>query len=286
MTTKKDTDTKSTPTTSDNKVIFAPLGKYAAIAVIMVSIIVTTAIMLDKQLNTVNEKIATIESEVTKSHSKDTTLTETTAVASTEPETLNETASANEKQQSSEVAIKPEIKKAATVDVYVTDETKTETTPEANNQTATASTLNTEEVAATENVYITDIVNKPEVTVTENAKQTNQAAYQTQTAMNHNDKAMGKTNFDQKRQAHAKAVKLEQKQRMTEMFARIKVLESQQLDHYKAGQEKQIARLRERIAEQQKMIDALVLRNKDLFELRAANIERRQTNREQMLNRI
>ncbi|MFV2005209.1 MAG: hypothetical protein ACC650_08370, partial [Gammaproteobacteria bacterium] len=72
MTTETKTDKKSpetendssTKNTTDNKSVFGPLGKYAIVAVIMVSIIVTTAIMLDKQLNTVDEQIAAIESEV------------------------------------------------------------------------------------------------------------------------------------------------------------------------------------------------------------------------------
>lgn len=49
--------------TSDNKKTFGPLGKYAVVAVIMVSIIVTTAIMLNKQLGSVNEQLAVMESE-------------------------------------------------------------------------------------------------------------------------------------------------------------------------------------------------------------------------------
>ncbi len=48
------------------KEVFAPLGKYAAIAVLLVGIIVTTAIMIDKQLNSVESQIADIESETVK----------------------------------------------------------------------------------------------------------------------------------------------------------------------------------------------------------------------------
>ncbi len=49
---------------TDNQATFAPLGKYAAIAVVMVGIIVTTAIMLDKQLNKAETEIASIEDEI------------------------------------------------------------------------------------------------------------------------------------------------------------------------------------------------------------------------------
>ena len=59
------TETKADNTTETNNLsTFQPLGKYAAIAVIMVSIIVTTAIMLDKQFNSAERELAAIESEV------------------------------------------------------------------------------------------------------------------------------------------------------------------------------------------------------------------------------
>lgn len=48
---------------AENKALLTPLGKYAAIAVLMVSIIVTTAIMVDKQLNSVDSQIAEFESK-------------------------------------------------------------------------------------------------------------------------------------------------------------------------------------------------------------------------------
>ncbi len=47
MSTKKTENTDESTTATENKKIFAPLGKYAVVAMIMVSIIVTTAIMLN-----------------------------------------------------------------------------------------------------------------------------------------------------------------------------------------------------------------------------------------------
>ena len=77
MATTKKSEPATTPTVNDNKTVFAPLGKYAVVAVVMVSIIVTTAIMLDKQLNTVEEKIAAIKTEVVETHTIDSTTTDT-----------------------------------------------------------------------------------------------------------------------------------------------------------------------------------------------------------------
>lgn len=55
---RKDAAVKST--------VFTPLGKYAVIAALLVGVIVTTAIMLDKPLNSVESQIADLESEAVK----------------------------------------------------------------------------------------------------------------------------------------------------------------------------------------------------------------------------
>ena len=62
MTTK--TKSNETKSQTSEQSTFAPLGKYAAIAVVMVGIIVTTAIMLDKQLDKAETDIASIENEI------------------------------------------------------------------------------------------------------------------------------------------------------------------------------------------------------------------------------
>ena len=109
--------------------------------------------------------------------------------------------------------------------------------------------------------------------------------------MSKNSAADGQAQFamakrDQERQARIESYKLEQKQHMAEMFSRIKTLEAQQLDKYKASQDKQIERLRQQIARQEQLIEELILRNKDRFDMRAASMQRSQSNRAEMLNRI
>ena len=58
----KSAETTTETKTNNNKAIFGPLGKYAVVAVIIVGIIVTTAVMLDKQM-AVEEEIAAIEAQ-------------------------------------------------------------------------------------------------------------------------------------------------------------------------------------------------------------------------------
>ena len=251
MTTDKKSD-QTTTAVNDNRAVFGPLGTYAVVAVIMVSIIVTTAIMLDKELNTVEAKIAAIESEVTETHTDDTknidtqeTLDTSTVVIAdvSEPIVAEETA----KIDVTPVAAQPvteQVVEAPSAEVLVA----IEESPVSSQKDEPVANLETTE---------------PEI-----AAQTSQAR------------------FEQDNQARIEAYKLEQKQHMAEMFARIKSLESQQLDQYKTTQDEQISRLRNQLVSQQQMIDKLILRNKELFELRAANVQRVQHNREQALNRI
>jgi len=261
---KEDTPTTDT-SAKDNKTVFGPLGKYAVVAVIMVSIIVTTAIMLDRELNTAEQQVATMESEVAKinatAKADSTDIKEITATEDVASEAPSETqiASTNpvaaKSAAENEVAVKEEaIKEDSTV-------ATTEESAPAPEQAVTA---------------------KPEVAKVEVAK----ADLKVEKTVQASQSQMSKQERDQERQARIDAFKLEQKQHMSEMFVRIKTLESQQLDQYKERQDDQIKRLREQIAQQQQVIETLILRNKERLDLRAASIQRHQTHREEMLNRI
>lgn len=244
MTTEKQSD--NTEKTS-NSTVFGPLGKYAVISVIMVSIIVATAIMLDKQLNTAERNIAVIESEVAALN------TTVAAVVDIDESTTTDT-----------VAVDTETKETPDTIVAETEITLDQSAPaETQKTTAQQDSSVTAETAETANTVATN----------QGTTQDNQTQFTV-------------SNNEQQYKDRITAHKAEQKQRMADVFARIKALESQQLDRYKVNQEKQIARLRNQISHQQEMIDALVLRNKDSFELRAANVQRIQTNREKVLNRI
>jgi len=83
MTTK--TTSNETKNQTSKQSTFAPLGKYAAIAVIMVGVIVTTAIMLDKQLNKAETEIASIESSI-KSEMAELNKVQTNATKTIQPD--------------------------------------------------------------------------------------------------------------------------------------------------------------------------------------------------------
>lgn len=262
MTTETKTENVATAETSDNKAVFGPLGKYAMVAVIMVSIIVTTAIMLDRQLKTVDQQIAAIEEEVA---DMPTSTTDETNIAESGADTSTAVADA-------------EIQAIEVIEEVVVDEATA--TPE-----AVAVVAEIVETPVTEAAVAPQAATAP-VAATEAAQENPATAAQFKMTAAKDSAQARQKKMAQENQARIEAYKLEQKQRMTEMFARINTLESQQLDRYKANQDGQIVRLREQIAQQQKMIEALISRNKELFELRAASMQRNQTNREQALNRI
>lgn len=246
---------------NDNKKVFGPLGKYAVIAVIMVSIIVTTAIMLNKQLGTVEEQLAAMEDEIAEIND-----TNTSNNVSTEASEI-----ATESSAIIEVA---EVETTAIVAETV--EVQTIETPG-----VTEIPVAAEETTAVAEVAVAD----EQSTVTTEATPIDDVM-SASTEQGQPQQSFDMANRDQERQARIEAFKVEQKQRMTEMFARIKTLEAQQLDDYKTSQDKQIERLREQIAKQEKLIEALILRNKEWMEMREASMQRSQSNREKMLERI
>ena len=262
--TAEDTSTTAENKTSDNKKVFSPLGKYAVVAMLMVSIIVTTAIMLNKQLGTVDEQLAAIESEVAEMNTASSTNTVTTAIsqATTSSTAIIETLDTAEAAETEVIPAEVQAAKAQTVEApsaeVVIENTAKETAPE--------TIISTEQASST------------------NAAAIEPAVRNNSAADNHVQLTMA--NRDPERRARIESFKHEQKQHMAEMFAGIKSLEAQQLDKYKTSQDKQIKRLRQRITRQEQLIETLILRNKERVEMRAASMQRSQSNREQMLNRI
>lgn len=246
----------ATPTekeTNDNKVVFGPLGKYAVVGVIMVSIIVTTAIMLNKQLGTVEEQLAAMESEVAEINDANTVDIQ----ASKANEATSET------QDVAEVAKAQEVVEVEATEVQAVAAPATEVLAPA-------------EVTAEETVS--------EATSTEQTSPATEAA--AIAAAEDDEFQLAMDQREQEHQARIEAFKAEQKQHMSEMFTRIKTLEAQRLDEYKIRQDEQVERLRQQIAKQEQLIEELILRNNEWIEMRAAGMQRSQSYREEMLERI
>jgi hypothetical protein len=265
MSTKDTEKTESISATqenesNDNKKVFGPLGKYAVIGVIMVSIIVTTAIMLNKQLGTVEEQLAAMENEIAEINDTNTSNNVSTEAS----DTVTESTATIEVAEVETIAVVAETVEMQAIETPVVTEI-----PVATEETITEVEVAVASEQSTETTEVTPI---DVMSASSEKGQPHQS--------------FDMANRDQERQARIEAFKVEQKQRMTEMFARIKTLEAQQLDDYKTSQDKQIERLREQIAKQEKLIEALILRNKEWTEMREARMQRSQSHREKMLERI
>ncbi len=269
MTTETKTENTESAEINDNKSVFGPLGKYAVIGVIMVSIIVTTAIMLDRQLQTVDEQLATIEEEVAAMHEAKTDTTADTANTTELTSTVANTASDTKTDLIEETA------------------SETVATPAAAPATATTPVVAEKvEATSTDIALAQETTTAPVVAAITTIQKTSTDSAQLNMVKTENTAQSHQQQLAKENQARIEAHKLEQKKYMSKIFARIKALESQQLDRYKANQDDQIVRLRGQLTQQQQVIESLILRNKELFEMRAANMQRKQNNRAQVLNRI
>ena len=354
--------TKSKINKTDNKIVFAPLVKYAIIAVLMVSIIVTTTVMLDKQLNSAEHQVVatieeeanelkTTEPEIANDNEASTAITLETAAkvqqdtakmvkteTTIDAPALTETATLEKAVNTDIETTKLEAVSASTQNVSqqnipAVTETAVSTDMEITKQEAVSASRQNiaqknnpalTEAETTETAVSTDMdATKQEAvsvstqnasqqntpTVTETAANTDMdptkqeaVSASTQTIAEENAVAVTtitteatdlatpsvntNSDLDSEEQEHTEALKAEKKQRMTNIYARINALEIQRLDEYKKRQDKQIEHLARQLPRPQQMIDALISRNKELLELRAATVKRNQSNREQRLSRI
>ncbi len=277
---------ENTATTIDNKTnnkaLFGPLGKYAIAGVIMVSIMITTVIFLNKQLGTASENVASIEKELAESHANEsTTSIDTTLAIELENK---QTQDAIEVAEVEVTPVEVEAAPVQTTEAPAADANKqlvaikaTDTVTSAK-KTATDTGTDTEQASTA----VQQAPSTAQVATIKPAKAVTAAINTAQTPL----PQLATFNHDQQWQARIQAHKLEQKQRMTEMFTRIRSLESEHLEQFKVHQDEQVEHLREQIARQQELIEELILRNKESFEKREASMQRHQTNREQILNRI
>lgn len=280
------TETKSENTTPviDKKALFGPLGRYAIIGVIMGSIIVTTAIMLDRQSDSAIAHIEAIEKELAELNAAEAAATaDTTTVIEADNSQLQEVIDV------AEVNVIPVNVEAATVQ---TDTIPTTASVEKHVSKQQVVMLTTDTVATTqETAFDTNqtIKQKPASTQTVNVEPAKNEATFEYTAQTYRPQHVVDLR-DQQWEARIRERKLEQKQHLAELFNRNKAHDLQRLEEYKVWQEEGVdirrERLREQIARQQELIEELILRNKEAYEMREASVQRQQTSHKQLLDRI
>jgi predicted lipid-binding transport protein (Tim44 family) len=140
-----ETDNNENPDTpSDARVILGPLVKYAAMGLVLVGIIITTAVMMDRQLNDIDQEVAELEAELAQANSSQETEMTATAQKPASPEVntaAHQQAPAVAKPAESTVAAQPQ--PAASV-----AENKVDATPAAEEKTAHETTVETPVVTA------------------------------------------------------------------------------------------------------------------------------------------
>ena len=239
-------ETEKTP--SDARIILGPLVKYAAIGLVLVSVIITTAIMLDHQLNDIDREVAVLEAELAQADSN-TAINEVTDVepaASTAPVAVTE-APAVTKQKAPDVA---EV-------VEIAEETEIEKPVAANFE----KTVKEAPVPGT-------AIKQADVSETRN----NSPA--TGTAWPHDDFFYGADEFFDKSIDEI----------IEERNAYLRERDRIYLEEFKASQEKQLQSMRERLLRREMRIREMEKRNQELYDIRAADMIERQERRERFLS--
>ncbi|MCG6938816.1 MAG: hypothetical protein LJE83_11690 [Gammaproteobacteria bacterium] len=274
-----ETMSENKTTTIDNRALFGPLGKYAITGVIMGSIIVTTAIMLDRQSSTAEEHIAAIEKEILQlnastssaSESENNPVQESIEAASVEATPVKAEPAAV--QTAEAVAID-------TAQVQVAEQHAAKVTTDTAETPVFDKSQTTEQIPATAQAAA---IQPPQSEPADNSNNSTAETFMPQLAV---DIRHPVDILDQEWQARIQTRELEYKQHLAEYFNDIKSRDSERLEQFKQHQDEHIDFLRDQIARQEQLIDELISRNKESYKMREARIQRQQISREQMLNRI
>jgi uncharacterized protein YaaR (DUF327 family) len=257
-TTQETTETtteQNTPAT--RKELLAPLATYGVVAIAIVAVIITTAIMLNNELNTIESDVASLEDELAEQNvaapvaaTGTEAMTAQTVVASTDT-TATEAASTAAVTDPESTAIQAEVAATQQPDSEITEQV-----------TAAAEVAAAIEPAA-------DVVARTATAATTDST----APANTVTA------ALS-------RQAIIDEMKNMMKQLITEQNALQKKRDAEQLKRYRTVMSKQIKLLQQQALRTQQMIADIEKRNQSAYEMRAATMEKRQQQRDEMLNRI
>jgi hypothetical protein len=251
------TDTKTPGTEPDNneglkqpsdaRIILGPLVKYAAMGFVIVSIIITTAVMLDHQFNDIDREVAELEAQLAQAR-KDTADeldTESTTELKEGTTPAVETVAIQQEPVISEPVVVSEAEKPV---VSVVDNNVAAAPQVAQPAAQPLETVtNTAETTATEELVTADAV--------------------VETVNNSHD------SFD-------KSLDEIMAERNTYLKERDRVY----LEEFKANQEKQLQYMRERLVRQEKRIEQMEKRNQEIYDYRAANVKEMQQKRESFLD--
>ena len=233
---------------SDARIILGPLVKYAAIGLVLVGIIITTAVTMDRQFNDIDREVAELQAQLAQAN-MDTAVeanADNTAGLQAEAAPVVEAETVKQEPAISAVAEATEDEKPAAATPVV--ENSVAATPAV---TQTAAQAVKSEVIVTESTVAEDTV--VEVAV---AASTNR----------HSD--LFDKSFDEL---------------IAERNNYLKERDRLYLEEFRASQERQLQFMRERFAHHEQRIQEMEKRNQEIYDYRAANLKERQQRRDGFL---
>lgn len=233
---------------SDARIILGPLVKYAAIGLVLVGIIVTTAVMLDRQFNNIDQEVAELQAQLAKA---------------------NEQAEANSKKKTDTASI------ADTVDAPVSEVSLAQATTAVSNTDVPQKPAIAEmpEVSQADSLVADDIDNSspaatrpaPQVVApvlvtgtTASTGTTTEAAAGLRTV--HENDLFGQS----------------MDEIIAERNAYLKERDRIYLEEFKRSQQKHLQLMRDRLVRQEQRIEERKQRYQEIYDIRAANMKERQ----------
>ena len=236
---------------SDARIILGPLVKYAAIGLVLVGIIITTAVTMDRQFNDIDREVAELQAQLAQANMD-------TAVEANADNTAGSQAEAAPVVEAAAVKQEPAISAVA----EATEDEKPAATPVVGNSVdATPAVTHTAAQAVKTEATVTESTVAEDTTV--------EAAVATRTNR-HSD--LFDKSFDEL---------------IAERNNYLKERDRLNLEEFRASQERQLQFMRERFAHHEQRIQEIEKRNQEIYDYRAANLrERRQMRNSFLPDRI
>jgi hypothetical protein len=266
------TDTKTTITNTDHKeeqkepsdarIILGPLVKYAAMGFVLVTIIITTAVTLDRQFNDIDREVAELHAQLAQARVDTGFEAETDSASGSQTETspIVEAEAVQQKPANPAVAELTETEKPAVKPVA---ENRVEATPAVTQ--AASQELKTEAIETESTVVEKAVVEKAvvEEAVTEDTVVEATVAGRANRHSDFFDKS-----FDQM---------------IAERNDYLRERDRVYLEEFMASRERQLQFMRERLAHREQRIREIEKRYQEIYDYRAANVKEMQHRREWFL---
>lgn len=253
-----DTDNnEATRTPSDARIILGPLVKYAGIGLVIVAIMITTVVTLDRQFNDIDREVAELEAQLAAAHTAtdaSQAAVETPAVEAVETVAVNDMAARQARD--------PEPATLPAIETGTGQVTSTDAAIKATDSTGVAAaSVDGTAASSADNETVDPIVAVDQTAVVEQPNQDVDSI------------ARPDDVFD-------KSIEDLIKQRNAYLIERDTIY----LEAFKASQEKQLQLMRERLARQEQRIEEMEKRHQERYETRAADMKEMQQRREHYLS--